>query len=81
MSVPRYRAGCAGMFELVMGCVTDFDDELDALSYTSTVKACEVLDTRIGRWSAPESWEDVVEIQGLWSARDVARREITEALR
>lgn len=69
------------MFELGMGYVAEFDDKLDALAYACTVKACEVLDTHTGRWSAPESWEDVVEIEGKWRARDVARREITEALR
>lgn len=69
------------MFALGMGYVTDFDDQLDALAYASTVRACEVLDTHTGRWSAPEGWEDVVEIQGRWRARDVARREVMEALR
>lgn len=81
MSELRYRVGCPGMFALSGNWVVDFTDELDALAHACTIKAGEVLDTRTGRWSAPECWEDVVEIEGRWRARDAARREVAEALR
>lgn len=66
---PRYRVGCAGMFE--MGMDYGVDDELDALAgCLAGPPGCEVLDTQTGEWIGPYCQEDADEIQARLAARD-----------
>lgn len=59
---PRYRVGCAGMFEL--GMESSYrDEDLAIVACLHGPPGCEVLDTRTGKWIGPTCMEDIEDAQ------------------
>lgn len=67
MSEPRYRVGCAGMFEL--GLDYGVRDEDEAIAACASPPGCEVLDTVTGEWIGPASMDEIDEARARLATR------------